>query len=87
VESRRFKWNDWNIEHIALKGISPEETESVFDNTARGYPRCQRDEYMVRGKSNMDRWLQVVFLKEKDGRIFIFHARPLNPKEKKGLTT
>lgn len=26
-----FKWIDWNIQHIAAHGLSPEEVEAAFD--------------------------------------------------------
>jgi hypothetical protein len=27
-----FRWNDWNIEHIAGHGVSPDEAETVSEN-------------------------------------------------------
>jgi len=81
----KFKWIDWNTEHIALKGITPEEAESVFHNLARGYPRRHRKGYLIKGKSILDRWIQVAFAREPDNRIFVFHARSLTAKERKAL--
>lgn len=28
---RSFKWIEWNIQHIAEHGLSPEEVEAAFD--------------------------------------------------------
>jgi len=32
---RRFKWIDWNIQHIAAHNLSPEEVEAAFDKVFR----------------------------------------------------
>lgn len=79
----RFKWIEWNIEHIARKGITPEEAESIFLDHSPDYPRRFKDGYVLWGRSSFDRLLQVAFAKEEDGRIFVFHARPLTDKEKR----
>jgi hypothetical protein len=42
-----FRWNDWNVEHIAEHGVSPEEAESVVRAARRLYPR----------KIHEDKWL------------------------------
>lgn len=82
---RRFKWIEWNIDHVAKHGVSPEEAESVFDFPATGYPRREKDCYMLWGKSCLDKWLQVAFVKEPDKRIFVFHARPLTKRERRQI--
>lgn len=83
--AKGFKWIKWNTDHIAQKGIAPEEAESVFYNPSAGFPRRHQDGYLTKGKSFLDRWLQIAFAKEEDGRIFVFHARVLTAKEKRRL--
>lgn len=79
----KFKWIDWNIEHIAKHKIEPEEAESVFENISKGYPRKKEDCYIIWGKSNYDRYLQIAFSIDKSGKYFIFHARPLTVNERR----
>ncbi len=79
----KFKWIKWNIEHIAKHKIEPDEAESVFRNIAKGYPRKKADCYIIWGKSNLDRYLQIAFSIEEDGQYFIFHARPLTVRERR----
>ena len=81
----KFKWIDWNINHIAEHGISPDEAESVFDKPVDGYPRKHKDGYTLWGKSILDQWLQIGFTEDEDNSIFVFHARPLTPKERKRI--
>ena len=38
-----FRWNDWNIEHIAEHGVSPEEAEWVVDHARRPYPELREE--------------------------------------------
>ena len=80
-----FKWIEWNIKHIAKHQVEPNEAESVFNNIAKNYPRKKEDFYILWGKSNLDRYLQIAFKKEKSGKYFIFHARPLTAKERRRI--
>jgi hypothetical protein len=53
-----FRWNEWNIDHIAGHGVTPEEAEYVVDNAAGPYPRFEGDgKYIVRGQTDSCRWL------------------------------
>ena len=36
-----FRWNEWNIDHIAEHGVRPEEAEAVVRNAKSPYPRRQ----------------------------------------------
>ena len=45
-----FRWNDWNVEHIAEHVVSPEEAEHVVESARRPYPLAtQDDEWLVIG--------------------------------------
>ena len=81
----RFKWVKWNIEHIAKNKVTQEEAESVFYNPFPGYPRKHKKSYVIWGKSYSDRYIQIAYSIEPDGRVFIFHARDLKKSEKRRI--
>ena len=79
-----FRWNDWNIEHIGKHGVTPEEAELVVTCAARPFPRrIDEDKWLVWGRGNGGRYLQVIFVADEDGTVFVIHARPLTDREKK----
>lgn len=80
-----FRWNDWNVQHIARHGVTPEEAEEVVRAASNPFPRKIEDEkYFVWGQSGGGRMLQVIFVSDPDGiTSYIIHARPLNEQEKR----
>jgi uncharacterized DUF497 family protein len=79
-----FRWNEWNTEHLAEHEVEPEAAEHVVE-TARGpYPRrIGEDKLLVWGPGPAGELLQVIFVLDEDGSVFILHARPLAEKEKR----
>jgi uncharacterized DUF497 family protein len=81
-----FRWNEWNIDHIAEHGVRPDEAETVVRNAKRPYPmRHVDDKWLVRGRGLGGRLIQVIFLidNDEDETIYVIHARPLTDKEKR----
>lgn len=79
-----FRWNDWNIDHIAEHGISPEEAEYVVENASQPYPDMIGDgKALVIGRTSAGEYLQVIFIFDDDGTVYVIHARPLTDKEKR----
>ena len=79
-----FRWNAWNIEHIGAHGVTPDEAELVVRGAKSPYPRYRDDgKWLVWGPGRGGRLLQVVFVIDEDGTLFVIHARPLTEKEKK----
>ena len=77
-----FRWNEWNVEHIARHGVQPGEAERVVAQARRPYPlRREDDEWLVWGRAPGERPLQVVFVLDDDGTVFVIHARPLTERE------
>lgn len=77
-----FRWNRWNIEHIAAHGITPEEAEGVVRSAKDPYPRYREDgKWLVWGRGQGGRLVQVVFVLDPDDSIFIIHARLLTARE------
>ena len=79
-----FRWNEWNIEHVGRHGVTPQVAEEVVQAARSPYPRKIGDEkLLVWGRSEQGEMLQVVFVLDDDGGIYILHARPLTEREKR----
>jgi len=70
-----FRWNAWNVAHIAEHGVTPEEAEHVVRFTKR-HQRHRRGTRIVYGRGNSNRKLQVVYSRDADGTIYVIHAMP-----------
>lgn len=80
----QFRWNKWNIEHIARHGVYPEEAEQVILSAHRPYPRSRKDDkWLVIGQGRGGRWLQVIFVLDQHETAFVIHARTLIDREKR----
>jgi uncharacterized DUF497 family protein len=78
-----FHWNDWNEEHVQKHGVLPAEAERVVETARSPFPRMiEDDKRLVWGRGRGGRLLQVIFLLDEDGSIYIIHARPLTEREK-----
>ena len=79
-----FRWIDWNIDHIAEHGVTPEEAEAAIRSARRPFPQQREEErWLVWGRGSGGRLLQVVFVLDDDDTAFVIHARPLTVSEKK----
>ncbi len=78
-----FRWSEWNLEHLARHGLEPEAAEAAVLAPARGFPRrIGEDKWLVWGADEGGRPLQVVFVLDEDGSVFVIHGRALTDKEK-----
>jgi uncharacterized DUF497 family protein len=80
-----YRWIEWNLAHIAEHGVIPEEAEHVVDGARRPYPELIGDRYLVVGQTDNGEYLQVVYVFDPPGVVFVLHARPLNAREKRRL--
>lgn len=79
-----FRWNTWNIEKIETHGLKAEDAERAVLNAAGSYPLYRGDgKYLVWGKGKGGRLIQVVFIIDHDGTVYVIHARPLKEREKR----
>ena len=76
-----FRWNAWNIEHIGKHGVDPSEAEEVV----RGSRPLYRGDgkYLSQGRGRGGRWIQVIYVLDDDGTVFVIHARPMSEQEKR----
>jgi uncharacterized protein len=79
-----FRWNQWNIEHIARHGVDPGDAEAVVEEAEAPYPQASReDKWLVWGPAPDGELLQVVFVLDDDDTVFVIHARRLTDNEKR----
>ena len=77
-----FRWNDWNIDHIARHGVDPEDAEWVIANAQQPYPEHRGDgKWLVWGPRRDGRLHQVVFVLDEDDTVYVIHARALTRRE------
>jgi uncharacterized DUF497 family protein len=82
ITVRRLVWDDWNVAHIALHGVTPEDIEEV----------CQ-GEYLVRqsyqgrflmiGTNASGKLLSAVLAPEEEGIYYVVTARPAAKQERR----
>jgi uncharacterized DUF497 family protein len=77
----KFRWNEWNVDHLARHGVSPEEAEQVVRG---GQPLYRGDgKYLVQGRGSGGRWLQVIYVFDDNGDLYVIHSRPMTDREKR----
>jgi uncharacterized DUF497 family protein len=80
----QFDWNDANVSHIAIHGVSPEEAEQVIENEAFDAGALLRNGEMRTvhlGETDAGRVL-IVVVTERDGMYRVVTARPADRKER-----
>jgi hypothetical protein len=66
---------------MAKHGVSIREAELVVRSARRPYPRkIGRGKWQVVGRGQGDRWMQVIYLVDPGGTLFIIHAMPVRIK-------
>lgn len=84
MHSVGFRWNAWNLEHIGEHGVDRDEAELVVTGAKQPYPLWSSGgKWGVRGPGRGGRLLQVVYILDEDGTIYVIHARPLTETEKR----
>lgn len=79
----RFRWNTWNLEHIARHSVDPADAERVVRGARQPYPLWRSDDkWLVWGRAGGGRILQVVFVLDTLDAVYVIHARELTPREK-----
>jgi uncharacterized DUF497 family protein len=78
-----FRWIDWNIEKVEKHGCTVQEAQQIVNRPARGFPRRSGEKYKVQGRGRGGRWVQVVYLIDPDGVIFVIHAMLLTSRRRR----
>ncbi len=81
-----FRWNEWNVDHVGKHGLQPWLVEYVVNHPSPGYPRhLTREKYLVWGQDIDGLYVQVIYIFDPPGVIYVLHARPLTDAEKRRL--
>ncbi|MFI5381147.1 MAG: hypothetical protein ACHRHE_17760 [Tepidisphaerales bacterium] len=79
-----YRWNEWNIGHIAEHGMSPAEAEFIVDHARRPFPQMIGDKKrLVMGQTRDGVYAQVIYVLDEDGTAYVIHSRPLTDREKR----
>jgi uncharacterized DUF497 family protein len=79
-----FRWIEWNIEKVERHGLMAEEVEHVVNNARRPYPKpIGNQKWLVVGPTRRGVFIQVIYLIGADERLYVIHARPLTPNERR----
>ena len=80
----RFRWNAWNLEHATKHGCTVSEIETVAGDPARGYPRRIGDgKYLVNGRGQGGRMVEVIYILDPDFAAFVIHAMPVTKRRRR----
>ena len=78
-----FRWNAWNLANATKHGCSVAEIQSVVWNGGRGYPRkCGGGKLVTVGRGQAGRIVEVIFVKDPDGTLYVIHAMPLSTRRR-----
>ena len=81
---KSFRWNQWNIDHIAEHGLAPFEAEHVVNHAVRPWPEDTGEGRLrVLGVGPDGTYLNVGFIYSPPGVVYVIHARPMTDKEKR----
>jgi len=76
--SREFRWNRFNLDKIAMHGVTREEAEHVVRFARPPFPRRhRRGTWYVLGRGNSNRRIQVVYTIDDTDHFYIIHAMPV----------
>jgi len=84
--SYEFRWNEANVDHIDGHNIVPAEAEYVVNHPFRGYPRAMEEEkYLAKGQTANGHYIQVIYVFDPPGVVYVIHARPMTIRERRAL--
>lgn len=80
-----FRWNRWNLAHIAEHGIEPGAAEHVVRHARPPWPRyVGQGKFEVFGQTQSGGYLHAIYIKgEEDDGVYVIHARPMTDPEKR----
>ncbi len=75
---REFAWDDFNPAKIAKHGVTRQEAEHVVRFAKAPFPlRHRKGTWIVLGRGNSNRKLQVIFTIDRFENWYIIHAMPV----------
>jgi uncharacterized DUF497 family protein len=83
MEIQEFEWNEYNIEHIARHGVSPDEVEDVAFDDAPWIRRGRKGTRYMLGYTVAGRYLFTVYILEKKGIAKVITSMDMDNKTRK----
>ena len=81
---KSFRWNAWNQENATKHGVSQAEAERIVKHPSRGYPRKHGGgKWIVIGRGQGGRLVEVIYVVDPDDILFIIHAMPLTTRRRR----
>ncbi len=79
-----FRWIAWNVGKVQSHGLTVVEVEHVVNGARRPYPKpIGNEKWLVIGPSMSGRVIQAIYVVDRDEALFVMHARPLTPNERR----
>jgi hypothetical protein len=78
-----FRWIDWNLDHATKHGCGISEIESIVRRNFNRARKFGNGKWRIEGRGQGDRVVEVIFVKDDDGTIFVIHAMPLTTRRRK----
>ena len=79
-----FRWIAWNIGKIEGHGLTVDSVEYVVNNARQPYPKpIGNEKWLVIGSTPGGRFIQAIYVVDADQALFVIHARPLTPNERR----
>ncbi|NPV28345.1 MAG: BrnT family toxin [Firmicutes bacterium] len=78
----RFKWDAWNVNHIARHRVRPEEAEEVFFNEPV-FRRGRGGTRVALGRTDTGRLLTVIYADRPGSAVYVVTARDMDRKERR----
>ena len=77
-----FRWNEWNLDHATRHGVTVAEIEASIESAQHPFPeRREDDKWLVQGRGAGGRFIQVVYIFDDDGTVYVIHAREMTRRE------
>jgi uncharacterized DUF497 family protein len=81
-----FHWNQWNIGKCEKHGVDPADAQIVVVRARKPFPlRINSGKLLVWGQADSGEYLQVIYVLEDNGTVFVIHAMPLTERQKRQL--
>lgn len=82
IRIRRLIWDEWNVEHISLHGIVPEDVEEVCHGDFLARQTYQR-RLIVVGINKVGKLISVILAPWEEGTYYVVTARTASKKERR----
>ena len=75
-------WDDWNIEHIALHKVTPDEVELSLTDENKLFIEAKLGRIIVMGRSDKRLLTTILNPQDTDGEYYVVTARDMSKKER-----